>query len=98
VLYELCDVKKVPDGDYSASSLGYEGLVEVGVTVEKGVIKAVRITDHKEKQFYSAMTDTPAKIIAKQSVQGIDATTSATITSEAIINATAKALAEGRKK
>jgi uncharacterized protein with FMN-binding domain len=43
------------------------------------------------------MTDTPAKIIAKQSVQGIDATSNATITSEAIINATAKVLSSGVK-
>ena len=43
------------------------------------------------------MTDTPEKILAKQSVKGVDATSSATITSEAIINATAKALAQGAK-
>ena len=41
--------------------------------------------------------DTPAKIIAKQGVKGVDATSNATITSEAIINGTAKALASGAK-
>ncbi len=43
------------------------------------------------------MTETPKKIIQKQGLQGVDATTSATITSEAIINATAQALGSGLK-
>lgn len=98
VLYELADVTKVPDGRYAADSLGYEGPVRVEVVVEGGAIESVRVTDHIEKQFYAAMTDTPAKIIAKQSVRGIDATSNATITSEAIINATAKALASAEAK
>ena len=92
-LFDLSDVKKVADGKYKSSAIGYEGPVEVEVSVAGGKIEAVRVTQHHEKQFYSAMTDTPAKIIAKQGVQGVDATSSATITSEAIINATAKALA-----
>jgi uncharacterized protein with FMN-binding domain len=71
--------------------------VQVAVTVKDHRIEAVRITQHKEKQFYAALTDTPAKIIAKQGVKGVDATSNATITSEAIINASAKALASGAK-
>jgi uncharacterized protein with FMN-binding domain len=96
-LFELSDVRKVADGSYTASSLGYEGQIQVNVVVSSGRIEAVKVTQHREKQFYSALTDTPAKIIAKQGVKGVDATTSATITSEAIINATAKALASGAK-
>lgn len=92
--FELFDLKRVTDGTYSASSQGYEGLVEVAVAVRAGKIESVKVTKHREKQFYSAMTDTPDKIIAKQSVKGVDATSNATITSEAIINATAKALAK----
>lgn len=96
-LFELSDVKRVPDGVYTASSLGYEGPVTVGVAVRGKRIVNVAVTDHKEKQFYSSMTDTPRKIIEKQGVKGVDATSSATITSEAIINATAKALAAAAK-
>src|SRR5262245_16107262 len=95
-LFELLDVKQIADGKYKSSAIGYEGPIEVEVAVSSGKIEAVRITQHREKQFYSAMTDTPAKIIAKQGVKGVDATSSATITSEAIINATAKALANPR--
>lgn len=91
-LFEQFDPQKVPDGKYTADSLGYEGPVEVTVSVQKGKITSVNVTRHREKQFYSAMTDTPAKIIQKQHVKGVDTTSNATITSEAIVNATAKAL------
>lgn len=89
------DPKKVRDGTYKSSSIGYEAQVHVEVVVASGRIETVRVTQHREKQYYSSLTDTPRKILAQQSVAGIDATSSATITSEAIINATAKALASG---
>lgn len=91
--FELFDPKKVADGKHVATSLGYEGGVEVTVSMKSGRITDVAVTKHREKQFYSAISDTTAKIIAKQSVKGVDTTSNATITSEAIINATAKALA-----
>lgn len=91
------DPKNVRDGKYSASSIGYEAPVHVEVAVSGGKIESVKVTRHREKQYYSSLTDTPRKILARQGVSGIDATSSATITSEAIINATAKALADGAK-
>lgn len=91
--FELFDLSKVADGDYRAASQGYEGPVEVSVSVSGSKINDVKVTNHREKQFYSAISDTPKKIIAKQTVRGIDMTSHATITSEAIVNATAKALA-----
>lgn len=91
--FELFDLSKVADGDYRAASQGYEGPVEVSVSVSGSKINDVEVTNHREKQFYSAISDTPKKIIAKQTVRGIDTTSHATITSEAIVNATAKALA-----
>lgn len=96
-LFDMLDPSRVPDGTYQASSLGFKGQVHVAVSVAGGRIEQVRVTQHQEKQFYSALTDTPRKIIQKQGVKGVDATSSATITSEAIINATAKALARAMK-
>jgi uncharacterized protein with FMN-binding domain len=93
---EGLELSKVADGTYSASSLGYEGQVEVEVKVASGRIDSVRVTKHKEKQFYSSLEDTPRKIVARQGIKGVDGTSGATITSEAIINATAKALAGQR--
>lgn len=92
-LFEQSDVKRIADGVYRSNSLGYEGPIHVEVVVKSRRIETVRVTRHREKQFYSALKDTPRKIIAKQGVKGVDTTSSATITSEAIINATAKALA-----
>ncbi len=91
-LFDTLDINRVPDGAYRASSLGYEGQVEVEVVMRDHRIQTVKVTDHKEKQFYSSIADTTRDIVAKQGVRGVDATSSATITSEAIINATAKAL------
>ncbi len=96
-LFDLLNVEKVADGTYQSSSLGYEGPVQIDVKVKAGRIESVKVTQHKEKQYYSSMRDVPAQIIAKQGVKGVDATSRATITGVAIINATAKALAEGAK-
>ena len=96
-IFDTLDLAKVADGSYRSDSPGYAGQLHVEVTVRGGRIQAVRVTQHKEKQFYSAINDTPEQIIAKQGVKGVDAVTGATITSEAIINATAKALAQGLK-
>lgn len=86
------DLKKVPDGKYKADSYGYSSQVEVEVTVAGGKITDVRVTQHHEKQFYASITETCAGILSKQGTKGVDATSGATITSEAILNATAKAL------
>lgn len=91
-LFDSLDLAKIPDGAYRASSLGYEALIEIEVKVSGGKIISVAVTKHREKQFYASITDTTAQIVQKQSVKGIDATSRATITSDAIINATAKAL------
>jgi uncharacterized protein with FMN-binding domain len=95
--FDALDVSRIPDGIYQAGSTAYAGELYVAVTVRRKRIESVRITKHKERQFYSAFTDTPNQIIAKQSVKGVDAVTGATMTSEAIINATAKALAGAMK-
>lgn len=92
-LFDLLDLGKLDDGVYRASSIGYVGPVEVSVTIKDHRIEQVAVTNHHEKQFYASLTAVPAQIIQKQSVTGIDSTTGATVTSEAIINATAKALA-----
>ena len=95
--FDKANVSQVADGRYGDSSTGYAGQVRVQVTVAAGRMESVEVTEHKEKQFYSALTDTTAQLLARQSVQGIDATSGATITSQAIVNATARALAKGAK-
>lgn len=96
-LADKADVNKVANGKYRESSVGYNGPVEVEVVVSGKKISSVRVIDHKEKQFYSSIRDTPKQIVAKQSVHGIDGFSGATITSAAIVNASAKALAKGAR-
>jgi uncharacterized protein with FMN-binding domain len=92
-IFDALDISQIADGTYQGSSTGYAGEVRVEVVVRNGRLESVKVTSHKEKQFYSALTDTPKQIVAKQGLKGVDAVSGATITSEAIINATAKALA-----
>ena len=94
-LFEKTNVQNIADGTYNDSSIGYNGKLEVRVTVKDARIENVQVTKHQEKQFYAALTDTPSKIIDKQSIRNIDGTSGATITSQAIVHATALALAQG---
>lgn len=96
-LFEILDVSKAPDGVYRGRSTAFNGPMEVEVKTAGGRIESVRIVSHREKQFYTALADTPQQIVDKQTVKGIDAVTGATITSEAIITATARALASSLK-
>jgi uncharacterized protein with FMN-binding domain len=96
-LYDTLDLKRVPDGAYKSNSTGYSGQVNVEVTVKSGKISDCKVTQHSEKQYYGSLSETPKQIISKQGVKGIDTYSSATITSEAIINASAKALSAGMK-
>ena len=91
------DLSKVRDGTYSVGVMAYAGPMEVAVTVRAGRITDVRVTKHQEKQPYNSLTDTPAQIVRKQGIKGVDAVSSATITSEAIMKATVKALAQGMR-
>jgi len=90
--FELLDISKLKDGVYRGDSLGYEAPIHIAATVQKGRITKLEVTQHREKQYYSAIRDVPQQIIRKQDLKEVDATSRATITAVAIINATAKAL------
>ena len=93
-MFERLDLTKVPDGVYFGDGVGFAGNVRVKVVVSKGVISSVEVVEHQEKQYYSSIVDVPRQIVEKQSLKDVDAVSSATATSEAIVNATAKALSE----
>ncbi len=94
-VFDRLDLARIPDGQYRGSAPAYGGVLEVEVTVQSGRMQDVRVVRHEERQYYAAMSDTPKKILQKQGLTGVDAVSGATITSEAIINATAKALSSG---
>jgi uncharacterized protein with FMN-binding domain len=95
-VFDALDLSQIKDGAYAGRSMGYGGQLQVQVVVRNGRMESVRVTSHLEKQFYAALTDTPKQIVAQQGLKGIDAVSGATITSEAIINATAQALGNAR--
>lgn len=92
-VFDALDLTRVPDGTHTATVMAYAGPITVDVTVAAGRITAVKPRDYKDKQYYGSLTEIPKRILARQSLKGIDAVTQATITSQAILNATAKALA-----
>lgn len=96
-LFELLDLQNIKDGTYTDRSMGYAGDIVIELTVAKGKLTDLKVAQHQEKQFYSAINDTPRQILEKQAVKGVDAVSGATITSEAIINASAKALNKGQQ-
>jgi len=89
------DLNRIADGTYQASSVGYIGPLTVSVTVKNNRITDCKVVNHREDQAFSSITAIPHQVVQKQSVIGIDAVSSATMTSEAILNAAAKALAQG---
>lgn len=97
-VFDRLDLSKVADGSYSGSAQGYRGAVQVEVVVKSGRIESCKVTKHGEDMCYNAPTVVPQQIVEKQGVKDVDAVTSATISSTAIINATAKALAQGMKQ
>jgi uncharacterized protein with FMN-binding domain len=98
-LYETFDASKLSDGTFKGASRGYRGDVEVAVTIKAGRIEAVRVTRHKEDGYFFnlANNSVPASIVERQQLGGVDAVSGATFTSNAIINATAKALSQALK-
>ncbi|NQZ67687.1 MAG: FMN-binding protein [Lentisphaeria bacterium] len=95
-IFETFDLSKIKDGRFTGTAQAYNGNLKVEVTIAQSKISKVKIVQHREKQYYSSLVEMPAKIIKVQSVE-VDATTGATVTAEAIKNATAKAIANGRK-
>jgi len=96
-LYEALDLSRVRDGAHTASSIAFRGLLFVEVKVRGGRIESVRVTKHKEDVFFTSLTAVPAQIVATQGLRDIDAVSGATVTSEAVVNAAAKALAGAMK-
>jgi len=91
------DLKRIRDGTWTAEVYGFAAPLEVEVVVKGGRIVSCRVTRHKETRVYSALYYVPNQIVEKQGVKGVDAVTSATITSEAILQAAQKALLQGMK-
>lgn len=92
------DMKNLKDGKYRGVSRGYVDDLEVEIVVKDGKIDSVQIVRHKENQPLSTIKEIPARIKEKNGISGVDAVSGATITTDAILNATAIALEKAVKK
>ncbi len=89
------DLKRIPDGSYTATVEAYGGQMTVQVVLKNGNIESVDVTRHWETYEYFVMAQPTARqMVERQSVAGADVITGATVTSDAIINAVAAALAK----
>ena len=81
-------------GTYEAEAAGRNGAVKVAVTVSETAIESVEVTAHEETPGIAdpALERIPAAIVAGQTL-AVDTIASATITSNAILNAAEQALA-----
>lgn len=94
-LFDRLDLDKVKDGTYADKSYGYSGYVNVEAQAKQGAIDVAKVTSMSDRQYYHAVEETLNRILTKQSVKGVDAVSGATVTSEAVIRAIARALAQG---
>lgn len=82
------------DGVYSASAQGKAGDVSVTVTIENGEIAKIVLGDNSEEPAMAqkAQDVVVPQIIEAQSVEGVEAASGATVTSDAIVAAVSQAL------
>ena len=94
---EALDLSQIKDGKYRGSAMGFRGNVAVEIEIRQGRIESAKVVQHKEDWFYTSITDVPERIVERQGLTGVDGVTGATITSVAIVDAAAKALASGMR-
>lgn len=94
-----CGGGKYTDGTYTGEGQGASGKIKVEVKVEKGEISSINLVEHNEtKTLVDGVKDNLVpEIIEKQSVEGVEAISGATNSSNGVIEAVNKAL-EGAKK
>jgi len=90
------DISKLADGVYRGGSIGYGGPIQLDVTVKGGRIADIKV-EHKERIDQGASKIAPRQIIERQALK-VDAISGATVTVQAVVEATYRALTEGGAK
>lgn len=83
------------DGTYTGSSYGYSGRVNVTVTIQGGQIASIEQSNSDSPEYFDYAWETIyPQIMGNQSADGIDAASGAAYSSEGILGAIQKALAQ----
>ena len=87
------------DGIYEGQAEGFDGLVNVKITIKNGKIKKITNTNTDTGEFFSKAWKTlKGQILEQQSADGLDAVSGATYSSNGILGAARAALAQARAK
>ncbi|GAB7262471.1 MULTISPECIES: FMN-binding protein [Dickeya] len=86
------------DGTYTGKAQGKEGEIEVSVKVNAGKIANVEVVKHEdtEAMMLGVIDNILPEIIEKQTVEGIDAVTGATMSSTGVLAAAKQALEKAK--
>ncbi|WP_226092894.1 FMN-binding protein [Dickeya oryzae] len=86
------------DGTYTGKAQGKEGEVEVSVKVSAGKIANVEVVKHEdtEAMMMGVIDNILPEIIEKQTAEGIDAVTGATMSSTGVLAAAKQALEKAK--
>jgi len=90
------DLTKAADGTYTGTGRGYKGPVTVEVTLRSHAIASVRVTRHRENRARNSIGAVPVRIVHGGS-PAVHAVSGATVTSNAIVEATAAAIAKAMR-
>lgn len=87
-------------GSYMGKGAGRNGDVMVEVKVSDSKIEEITVKEHMETEGISdpAIEDLPKMIVDKQSTEGVEAVSGATMTSNAILEAVNDALMQAKAK
>ena len=97
VVEETPAAPELAANEYIGVGKGFEGDVKVKVTMDGDKIAKIDVLEQKESMPQTAMTDIPARVIAAQSVEGIDVVAGSTVSSNALIEAIKDALSQIKK-
>ena len=85
------------DGTYTGSAFGYGGKTYLTITISGGQIVSIEQTNQDTPEFFDpAWSTIYSQIMANQSADGIDTVSGATYSSEGILDAAQKALAQAK--
>ena len=85
------------DGTYTGSAFGYGGKTYLTITISGGQIASIDQPNQDTPEFFDpAWSTIYSQIMANQSADGIDTVSGATYSSEGIIDAAQKALAQAK--